>query len=144
MSTQSGILVLLQFICLTYLVIFSEFLAQGIYLMLQVCGLLIALWAVIVMRPGKFNIQPELKSNANFIMSGPYRLIRNPMYAGLILICGASVLPHPKLDTVLVYSLLLIVLICKIYIEEKYLSNRFGETYLQYKKKTFRLLPFIY
>ncbi len=144
MSTRSKILVFLQFSCLAYLVLFTNFMAEGFFLAVQICGFTISLWAVITMRPGKFNIQPELKSNANFVSYGPYRLIRNPMYAGLILICGTSVLNSLKIHEILVFLLLLVVLLIKIHLEEKYLSQSFGEDYLRYKEKTYRLIPFLY
>ncbi len=144
MSTLSKILVLLQFSCLGYLVLFTNIIGQGILLVVQISGFLLSLWAVIVMKPGKFNIHPELKSNANFINSGPYRLIRNPMYAGIILICGSSALHNLHSSELLVFLLLIIVLLLKINLEEKYLSQSFGEDYLTYKKRTYRLIPFLY
>ncbi len=144
MSTRSKTLVFLQFSCLAYLILFTNFMGESIFLAVQICGFMISLWAVITMRPGKFNIQPELKSNATFISKGPYSMIRNPMYAGLILICGSSVLNNHIILDIFIFLLLVIVLLLKIYSEEKYLNQAFGTEYLKYKKKTQRLLPFIY
>ncbi len=144
MTIRSKILVTVQFFCLAYLMLFTNFLGQGLILLIQTFGFLLSLWAVIVMKPGKFNIQPELKQQAIFIRSGPYRLIRNPMYAGLILICGSSALHNLHISELLVFLLLIIVFLLKINLEEKYLSQSFGEDYLTYKKSTYRLIPFIY
>jgi protein-S-isoprenylcysteine O-methyltransferase Ste14 len=144
MSTTSKILVFLQFLCLTYLVLFTNLIGQGVLLVVQISGFLLSLWAVIIMKPGKFNIQPELKRHAIFIRSGPYRLIRNPMYAGLILIFGSSTLNNHKTLDIFAFILLIGVLLLKIYSEEKYLNKTFGADYLSYKKRTYRLIPFIY
>ena len=43
-----------------------------------------------------------------------------------------------------VLILLIIVFLEKIKLEEQFLSERFGEIYKVYKKKTSRLIPFIY
>ena len=144
MSTRSKILVLLQFSCLIYFGFFTNFVSQGIFLLFQIGGFVLSLWAVMTLRPGKFNIQPELKTNANFIISGPYRLIRNPMYAGLILFFGASTIDHRTTANILVFLLFLIVLVAKIHLEEHYLGQFFGEDYFHYKERTYRLIPFLY
>ena len=144
MSIQSKILVSLQFFCITYFIFFTDFLGQGWILFLQITGFLLSLWAVIIMKPGRFNIQPEIKPNATFIRLGPYRLIRNPMYAGLIIVFGCSTLNNYKIIEILIFMMLVGVLVIKIQLEEKYLSELFGEDYLNYKKRTHRLIPFIY
>ena len=144
MSNASKILVFLQFLCLAYFVFFTKIMSQGIFLIAQLSGFILALWAVIILRPGYFNIQPEVKFNASFINSGPYRLIRNPMYTGLIVFFGAGVLNSFQPISFLVFLLLVFVLIFKIRLEEKFLENRFGSTYLLYKSKTYRLFPFLF
>ena len=144
MSFASKILVLLQLTCLVYLLIFTKFIGQGIFLTAQISGFILSLWAVIIMRPGYFNIQPEVKSNANFINSGPYRVIRNPMYTGLIVFFGSGMVNSFRPSSFLVYLLLVFVLIFKIKLEEKFLENRFGSAYLEYKSKTYRLFPYLF
>ena len=144
MSTLSKVLVSLQFISLGYLIIFSNIIGEGFWLFPQLVGGFLSFWAVLIMKPGRFNIQPEVKKNATFITSGPYSLIRNPMYAGIILFFGSSSIHDQKLSTLLAYSLLIIVLIAKIHLEETQLKNRFGAKYLKYKKETYRLIPYLY
>lgn len=144
MSQPSKVLVTLQFICILYFVFFTNMLCHGALFILQLLGFALSLYAVIVMRPGRFNIQPEVKKEAVFIQSGPYRLIRNPMYTGLILIFACVVVQDPDVTTFLVFSSLVVVLLFKVHLEERYLSQHFGEPYLQYMRKTKRLLPFIY
>lgn len=144
MSTRSSILVLLQFICLAYLFFFTGFIAEGWWIIPQLLGIVISGWSVMIMRPGHFNIQPELKTNAQFITHGPYRYIRNPMYAGLILYFGAVTLDNYETTNLIVYFILIVVLILKIYSEEFHLKLKFGETYLHYKRNSYRLIPFVF
>ena len=144
MSNASKILVILQLSCLAYLVFFTKFMGQGIFLIAQIIGFILSLWAVIIMKPGYFNIQPEVKSNASFINSGPYRLIRNPMYTGLIVFFGSGMVNSFRLIPCIVFLILVLIFILKIRLEEKFMENRFGPAYLQYKSKTYRLVPFLF
>ena len=144
MSNLSKALVFLQFSCLIFLVFFTSFMTQGLLLLVQICGLLLSLWAVFVMRPGHFNIQPEIKPNAHFVNIGPYRLIRNPMYTGLIIFFGSVIFKSFELIPCIVLIILILVLLLKIKLEERFLEKRFGEVYLIYKIKTYRLFPFIF
>jgi protein-S-isoprenylcysteine O-methyltransferase Ste14 len=71
---------------------------------------------------------------------GIYRLSRNPLYFGLILVTIASVMivPYPFN---LLFTLTGIAIHHKIILnEEKFLTEKFGEAYLSYKKSTSRYL----
>ena len=144
MSTLSKILVLIQFTCLTFLVLHTKISGTGFILVLQIIGISISIWSVFIMRIGRFNIQPEVKTQAKLITKGPYKLIRNPMYSGLLLVFGAGLFESFQLIEVSVYVILAAVLLIKIMLEEKYLLLKFGERYSAYKKTSFRMLPYIY
>ena len=144
MSTLSKILVLIQFTCLTFLVLHTKISGTGFILVLQIIGISISIWSVFIMRIGRFNIQPEVKTQAKLITKGPYKLIRNPMYSGLLLVFGAGLFESFQLIEVSVYVILAAVLLIKIMLEEKYLLLKFGARYSDYKKTSFRLLPYIY
>jgi len=144
MSKESKLLVFLQLSCLAYLVFSTKFINQGYLLFFQIFGFLICLWAVVVMKLGKFNIQPEVKLNANFVSKGPYRVIRNPMYLGLILFFAPGILNSFQLVNFSVFLALIIILLFKIRLEERFLEIYFGEIYLDYKNRTYRLIPYIF
>jgi len=69
-----------------------------------------------------------------------YKLSRNPMYLGLIIVAIASVMMVPNPFN-LVFAIAGILIHHKIIInEEKFLTERFGQQYLDYKKNTKRYL----
>ena len=144
MSIISKTLVILQFFCLMFLSIHGEIFANGFFLFFQILGVILSIWAIWAMKIGNFNIQPELKKNAVLVNSGPYKLIRNPMYTGLILFFGSGLVSSFQLLNSLVFLLLVLVLLFKINREEKYLALRFGADYLAYKNRTYRLLPYLF
>ena len=144
MSSLSKLLVSIQFSCLIYLVFLTDTMGNGVFLIIQMIGFSLALWSVFVMGIGRFNIQPEVKTTAKLVTKGPYKLLRNPMYSGLILFFGATVIETLDIVHIAVFVILMIVLLYKIILEEKYLSQKFGSRYKEYKEKSYRLFPFIF
>ena len=144
MSKKSIVLIILQFSSFAFFTLNDELFAKGGFLILQIMGLTIGLWGITAMKLDNLNIQPEVKQNAVFISNGPYKLIRNPMYTGLLIFFGISVFTNFNYLRLSVLTVLTIVLLMKIFMEERFLSERFEKEYLDYKKKTYRLIPFIF
>lgn len=144
MSKKSLILVIIQFASFLFFGVTGGLFTTGILLILQIIGLAIGFWGIIAMKMGNFNVQPEVKSYAKMVTSGPYKIIRNPMYTGLLLFFGISVFANFTFLRLAVLLILGLVLILKIFMEEGFLEKKFGGSYVAYKKKTFRLIPFIF
>lgn len=96
--------------------------------------------AVLAMRLGQLKITPEPGENAELVQRGPYRFIRHPMYAGLLLAMGMFALPSGLMIGASFWGILLIVLIEKIRIEERHWEKR-DAAYAEYVRKTKRLVP---
>lgn len=144
MSKRSLILVIIQFSSFAYFLFSGKFIAKDFWLFVQIIGFVISLWGVLAMQLGNFNIQPEVKPTAHFVNKGPYKIIRNPMYTGLILFFGATVVSNYSLIHLLIFVILVIVFLKKIQMEEKFLYLKFGSQYLHYLKNTYRLIPLVY
>lgn len=144
MSTLSKILVFLQFLCLIYLALLTDVFVNGPWLILQIGAISLCIWALIIMKPGRFNVQPEVKENADLISKGPYQIIRNPMYLGLTVFFAVTVMKDPQLIHLFILLLLFIVFLLKILLEEKYLALKFGKEYEIYKERTYRLIPYFF
>jgi protein-S-isoprenylcysteine O-methyltransferase Ste14 len=144
MSTKSLLLLISQFLCFGFLLLYLEWPGNGFYFILQVAGIVLCLWSILVMGLGNFNAQPEVKSGAVLIRKGPYSVIRNPMYAGLLLFFGSGVADDLVWQGLLVFVGLCLTFALKIRDEEKYLTERFGETYLAYKRKSSRIIPYVF
>jgi protein-S-isoprenylcysteine O-methyltransferase Ste14 len=139
---KSYLLVAAQFILLIFIAIYCG-VVGGIYSnLISLMAILLGIVAVAEMR-FRVSIFPDVKENQIFITGGPYRLIRNPMYLAVLLI-AASLVSH-KIDffSVLAWIMLLVVLRVKIKIEEAGLLKKFP-SYVEYLKRTKRLVPWIY
>ena len=144
MSSKSGVLIFIQFVCFAYFIFYENLLVNNTLIIIQIIGLTLSIWAIFVMQIGNFNVQPEVKVNAKFITKGPYRLIRNPMYAGLLLFFSANIISDFSFFSLAIFAILIVVFLSKITMEESFLNEKFGIMYENYKKKTYSLVPYIY
>lgn len=143
MSRYSLFLVIAQFFLIGFLVLSTTIFTTIPALIIQVIGLSIALWGVLTIRIGNFNIQPEVKSKT-LITSGPFRWVRNPMYLGILMVFLPAVIHRAGVLNWSAYTLLVIILFLKIYREEKLLVSHFSEEYLTYMATSKRLIPYLY
>ncbi len=86
---------------------------------------------------------PYPKDNARLVQTGPYSLVRHPIYSGGITITlGWSLYVHGWLTLAYVAALFLFF-DAKSRREEKWLSEKFPE-YPAYRERVHKLIPFVY
>jgi protein-S-isoprenylcysteine O-methyltransferase Ste14 len=77
-----------------------------------------------------------------FVASGPYRLVRNPMYIGAFLLLSGYALCAVSFAALLVaFSMLAAAHLFVIFYEEPALERRFGQSYREYRQTTRRWIP---
>lgn len=130
--------------------ILEDFLSNSAFLLDKTCiviGLLILLCSSAYLR---------MKKRAGLITSGPYRLVRHPQYLGIILFTlglttrsywvltntfGTGFLTSQQTLAAWFIELLTYVLLANV--EELYLSQKYEESYENYKNKTPFLIPLL-
>jgi protein-S-isoprenylcysteine O-methyltransferase Ste14 len=76
-----------------------------------------------------------------FVASGPYRYVRNPMYIGAAgVILGAGLILSSVSIVLLAFAFLAIMHLFVVVHEEPALTERFGDSYLRYKSSVHRWL----
>lgn len=113
------------------------------WLLLEVSGIVLVFWAIYEMKLRNINIRPIVKENGVLVISGPYFLIRHPMYTATLMVIIALVGEYYSNLRLGYLIALLIVFMFKIKYEEKGLVKHFP-AYVDYMKKSKRLIPFIY
>jgi protein-S-isoprenylcysteine O-methyltransferase Ste14 len=116
--------------------------ARVIAAVLMASGALLALTAVLWL--GK-NLKPlpVPRVDATLVTSGPYRLVRHPIYAGLILLSVGWAIAVNGWLTLVYAAALCLLLDFKSSREECWLGERFP-TYSDYQRRVRKLVPYVY
>ena len=80
------------------------------------------------------------KDKTEFVSNGIYAFSRNPAFLGFDFMYISLCLMFCNLFTIVFTVFAIVMLHLQILQEETYLTNTFGETYLQYRKRVFRYL----
>lgn len=110
---------------------------------LAVAGAALGLAALAANRPGNFNIHPAPREGGRLVAHGPYRWIRHPMYAAVLLMAAAAAVVAASLVAAVAWLALLAVLLAKALLEERWLASHHAG-YAEYCRHTRRLLPGVY
>ena len=106
-------------------------------------GLLFAVWARRYLG-GNWSQSVTVKSGHELITSGPYALVRHPIYTGFLLGFAGSALARGEWRGLLAVILLFSVLWHKLKLEEKWMSAHFGVSYESYARRVSALLPYLF
>jgi len=113
--------------------------ATGVALLLT--GLIATLYAQIAMGES-WRIGVDEREQTDLVTTGPFALVRNPIFAGMLPASLGLVLLVP--NTVALIGLAALVLALEIQVrlvEEPYLLSRHGDAYRQYAARVGRFVP---
>ncbi len=109
---------------------------------LMVGGLVLGVVALRLLRPS-LTASGALKPGGTLVTSGPYRLVRHPVYTAQMLLALGWSLAWGGWLTALYAIALGVLLNFKSLLEERRLLQRFPE-YQEYRARTRRFVPYIY
>jgi protein-S-isoprenylcysteine O-methyltransferase Ste14 len=107
---------------------------------LVAAGLGFAAWARVHL--GKlWSSNVALKENHQIVRSGPYGIVRHPIYTGLLLAFAGTVLTRATFAALIGFALLAVSLVLKLRKEERLMSENFGAAYDVYRAEVPGLIP---
>lgn len=116
------------------------FIPAGMILMI-IGGILVLICVAIFITRGK-GTPAVFDPPTQFVASGPYAYVRNPMYiGGFILLIGFGAWLRSPAILILSFILLFLFHLFVLFVEEPILEKKFGKSYLDFKKKVNRWLP---
>jgi len=121
------------------------------FLIIYNCGIffviigLIIRWISIVKLKKSFTVNVSISKNQSLIQSGLYKYIRHPSYLGSLLsFLGLAFIFNNWLSFILIFFPIFAAFLYRIYIEEKVMGKAFGDAYIDYKKSSWKLLPYFF
>ncbi|MDE2312099.1 MAG: isoprenylcysteine carboxylmethyltransferase family protein [Patescibacteria group bacterium] len=105
-------------------------------------GIALAIWARRHLG-ANWSSQPALKENHELVTDGPYKIVRHPIYTGMIVAILGSALTG-GLFWLGFFVIMIVIFIRRVKIEEKLMLQQFPNQYPAYKLRTKALVPFVW
>jgi protein-S-isoprenylcysteine O-methyltransferase Ste14 len=106
------------------------------------CGFLFSIWARRHLGRN-WSQAVTVKEDHELVTTGPYAVVRHPIYTGLLLAFLGSAVARGEWRGLVAVALVFAVLWRKLKLEEKWMSAEFGESYAAYCRRVSALVPFI-
>ena len=107
----------------------------------QVAAALLMLWARVTFGMRSFHAAAS-PTDGGLVTTGPYRFMRNPIYAAILLFLGAAIAAHPTAIAIAAGFVATVGTVIRIVAEERLLGRQFLE-YDAYAARTKRIIPFV-
>src|SRR5271166_2510094 len=105
-------------------------------------GLLFSVWAR--RHLGKnWSQEVTLKEGHELITTGPYALVRHPIYTGFLLGFLGCAVARGEWRGLVAVALVFVALWRKLRLEEKWMRAQFGESYDTYSRRVAALVPYV-
>lgn len=111
-------------------------------MILCVGGLGFAIWARVVIGRN-WSGAVTLKEEHELIERGPYRLVRHPIYTGILSMFVATAIMLGHLAGCIGVVIVIASFWIKLIREEKVMLNQFPDKYAAYRQRVKRLIPFV-
>jgi protein-S-isoprenylcysteine O-methyltransferase Ste14 len=106
-------------------------------------GLSFAIWARLVI--GKnWSRLIHVKHDHELMQSGPYRIVRHPIYAGLMLATLGTAIAYALLSGFVGFFLVVVAWGYKARLEESVMLEQFGHQYHEYRQQVKGLIPWVW
>ena len=118
-------------------------LLAGLGSLLAVAGAALVLKSRAALGPA-WSFVPKAGQETGLITSGPYRLVRHPIYLGLSMLAAGEALAFGSWPSFLIVLVAIVPTFAwRAHTEEVMLSHAFGERYVVYRRETKLIIPYL-
>jgi protein-S-isoprenylcysteine O-methyltransferase Ste14 len=129
-------------IALLVLLIRGDLLSSSPYVIAaQILAIALNVWTRRSFGAGQFSVGAE-PGEGRLLTNGPFKFIRHPMFAAALLFLWASILGHWSLTNAMIGLVVTGFIAVRIITEEQLLRTKYPE-YVEYSKKTKRIIPYL-
>lgn len=111
-------------------------------LALTFAGIAFAVWARFALGRN-WSAVVTIKQDHELIRSGPYALVRHPIYTGMLLGIAGTALAFDQVRSLLAFVLVTIGFWLKTRTEESFMIQQFGDQYRRYRREVKALIRFV-
>ena len=108
----------------------------------QVAAVLLMLWARVTFGRRSFHAAAD-PTAGGLVTAGPYRYLRHPIYAAVLLFMLTGIVTNRTLTNALLGLVVIAAVSMRVVAEERLMRARYPE-YAEYSRRTKRLIPFVY
>lgn len=111
---------------------------------LTLAGTFFAIWARITIGRNWSGAVITAKEHHQLVTDGPYRIVRHPIYTGLLMVALGAAVVTRSIEGAVGFLLILMALLSRIPQEELLMADKFPDAYSHYRRRTKKLIPFIW
>ena len=110
---------------------------------IAIAGIAFAMWARFYLG-GNWSAIAGVKRDHSLVRSGPYSVVRHPIYSGIIVAMLGTALVSGALGCFVALPLTIVAWRRKSLIEEGFMREQFGAEYQRYMREVKALVPFVW
>lgn len=111
-------------------------------LALNFAGIALAAWARLII--GKnWSATVTVKQSHQLVRRGPYKIVRHPIYSGLLLAILGTAIALREVRDLVGFGFVFAGFWMKLRLEERFMTEQFGEDYTRYEVEVRALIPFV-
>jgi protein-S-isoprenylcysteine O-methyltransferase Ste14 len=111
---------------------------------LAIAGVAFAIWARVTLGRNWSGLVMMVREGQGLVQRGPYAIVRHPIYAGILAAVVGTALTRGTLASWLGVAAGLAGVLIRVEIEDRLMAAEFGEAHAAYRKRTRKLIPFVW
>ncbi len=111
----------------------------GLFCLVWIIGAIYNLWKAPAVQ--MWSSSAVAKAGHELRTDGPYRITRHPIYTGILGMLFGTMLMSGLGLYLFIFILGIVIFEVKLHLEERLLTETFGEQYVQYKRRVPQLIP---